>query len=127
MPSLYLATPEEVKVLLAAINSNKAVGFENIPPNLIKQATYTLAGLVSNSINNAILIVVLPRQVKCLFVSPLGKTGWDKISVLNYRPISILTTFSKIYEQFIKEYIISSMNKFPHRISLQPEHIVLSR
>ena len=31
MPSLYLATPEEVKVLLAAINSNKAVGFENIP------------------------------------------------------------------------------------------------
>ena len=122
-----MATPEEVKVLLAAINSYKAVGFENIPPNLIKQATYSLAGLVSNSINNAILIVVLPRQVKYLFVSPLGKTGWDKISVLNYRPISILTTFYKIYEQFIKEYIISSTNKFPHRISLQPEHIVLSR
>ena len=113
-------------MLLAAINSNKAVGFENIPPNLIKQATYSLVGLVSNSINNAILIVVLPRQFKCLFVSPLDKTGWDKISVLNYRPISILTTFSKIYEQFIKEYIISSMNKFPHRISLQPEYIVLS-
>lgn len=122
MPSLYLATPEEVKVLLAAINSNKAVGFENIPPNLIKQATYSLAGLVSNSINNAILIVVLPRQVKCVFVSTLDKSGWDKNSVFNDRPISIFTTFSKIYEQLIKEYIISSMNKFSHRISLQPEH-----
>ena len=39
MLSLYLTIPEEVKVLLGAINSYKTVGFEDISPNLVKQAT----------------------------------------------------------------------------------------
>lgn len=41
MPFVSLTTLEEVKKHLAAINPNKAVGFDNIPTKLVKVTTET--------------------------------------------------------------------------------------
>ena len=42
-------------------------------------------------------------------VFPLDKKTPDKNSVLNYRPVSILPTFSKIFGNFIKNYLMKSI------------------
>ena len=64
MPSLFLTTPEEFKELYEAIYPNKAVCFENIPPNIVKLATETFARLALHDINNSILNGVFPSEAK---------------------------------------------------------------
>ena len=42
---------------------------------------------------------------------PVNKEKPDKYDVLNYRPVSILNAFSKIYEKVIKNQIMSYFDK----------------
>ena len=112
MPSLSLTTPEDIKKLLGAKNSNKAVRFDNIPFKLVKLDLETLATPLLHAVNNSILKGVFQSQAKIVVVSSLDKVSSDENSILNYRPFGILTTFSKIYDHVIKDYLISSMNRY---------------
>ena len=64
-------------------------------------------------------------------MSPLNKKTPDKNSVLNYRPVSILPTFSKIFCKVIKNYLIKSMDNFfspflsAYRASYSTQHVLL--
>ena len=44
-------------------------------------------------------------------MSPLQKKT-DKNSILNYRPVSILPTFSKIFVKAYKKYLTESMDNY---------------
>lgn len=65
MPFLSLTTLEEVKKHLAAINPSKAVGFDNIPPKLVKVTAETLGRPLWHAINNKI---VFPSPAKIAIV-----------------------------------------------------------
>ena len=64
-------------------------------------------------------------------MSPLDKKTSDKNSVLNYRPVSILPTFSKIFGKAIKNCLMKSMNNFfstylsAYRASYSTQHVLL--
>ena len=48
--------------------------------------------------NKSVLEGVVPSQLKVAKVIPILKTG-DKTKLINYRPISILLTLSKVLER----------------------------
>ena len=50
---------------------------------------------------------IFPDNVKIASVVPVDKGKPDKYDVLNYRPVSILNAFSKIYEKVIKNQLVS--------------------
>ena len=112
IPSIPYTTTEEVKKLLKEVNAKKASGFDKIPPKLVKLAAGVLAAPLSKTINNSISKGVFPNEAKIALVSPLDKKTPDKNSVLNYRPVSILPTFSKIFGKIIKNYLMESMDNF---------------
>ena len=64
-------------------------------------------------------------------MSPLDKKTPDKIFVLNYRTVSILPTFSKIFVKVIKNYIMKSIDSFfspylaAYRASYGTQHVLL--
>ena len=64
-------------------------------------------------------------------MSPLDKKTPDKNPVLNYRPVSILPTFSKIFGKVIKYYLMKSMGNFfspyisAYRASYSMQHALL--
>ena len=61
----------------------------------------TVHNLTVNIIFNAVLSTgVFPARLKYAIVKPIFKKG-DKQDVFNYRPISLLTSFSKIIEKLI--------------------------
>ena len=66
--------------------------------------------------NNSILKGVFPNEAKIALVCPLDKKTPDRNSVLNYRPVGILPTFSKIFVKVIKNYLMKSMDNYfsPH-------------
>ena len=47
---------------------------------------------------------MFPDNAKIACVSPLDKHTDDKYSVTNFRPVSVLNTFSKIYEKIVKGF-----------------------
>ena len=51
-----------------------------------------------------------PDQLKLAQVVPVFKSG-DKLQIGNYRPVSILSTFSKIFEQVMYSRLTSFLEK----------------
>ena len=55
---------------------------------------------------------IFPDNAKIPSVIPVDKGKPDKYDVLNYRPVSIQNTFSKIYEKVIKNQLVSCFDKY---------------
>ena len=93
-----LTTPSEVKKLLKNLDTKKATGVDKIPPKLAKLSADALAIPLSLTINSSMKNDFFPSAPKIASVSPVDKKTDNKNKILNYRPASVLNTFSKIYE-----------------------------
>ena len=102
----------EVKKLLKEIDIKKAVGVDTIPPKLIKTGADIIAEPLTQAINCCLRQGIFPENAKVTSVVPLHKGKPDKYDVLNYRPVSILNAFSKIYEKVIKNQLASYLDKY---------------
>ena len=104
----------EVKKLLKEIDIKKAVGVDTIPPKLIKIGADIIAESLTQAITCCLRQGIFPENAKVASVVPLDKGKPDKYDVLNYRPVSILNAFSKIYEKIyvIKNQLASYLDKY---------------
>ena len=102
----------EVKKLLKEIDIKKAVGVDTIPPKLIKISADIIAEPLTQAINCCLRQGIFPENAKVASIVPLDKGKPDKYGVLNYRPLSILNAFSKIYEKVIKNQLASYLDKY---------------
>ena len=59
-----------------------------------------IAPVLTKLLNLSLLQGIFPDSLKIASVTPIFKGG-DKTDVCNYRPISVLSTFSKIFEKVI--------------------------
>ena len=103
---------------MQVLNLKKATGIENISPKLIKVAVEFLTPLLTKSINSSIEHNIFPDLVKTSLVVSLDKGKPNKNDMASFRPVSILNTFSKIYERAIKNQLLHGMeNVFSPQIS----------
>ena len=93
-------TPEEILTLINGLESKKSCGHDDIPVRTLKLSKYLLEPLLSNVINEIICDGVLPDNLKIAKVVQIFKSGDSEIPT-NYRPISVLTYFSKIFEKVL--------------------------
>ena len=91
----------EVKKLLKEIDIKKAVGVDTIPPKLIKIGADIIAEPLTQAINCCLRQGIFPDNAKIASVFSAEKEKPSKYDILNYRPVSILNTFPKIYEKVI--------------------------
>ena len=86
---------------------------------------------LADTINNSISKGVFPDNAKIASVSPIDKQSDDKNKVSNFRPVSVLNTFSKIYESVIKNQLISVLNNIfspylaAYRESYSTQHVLI--
>ena len=102
----------EVTKLLKEIDIKKATGVDKIPPKLIKISADIIAKPLTYAINNCLMQGIFPESAKVASVVPLDKGKPNKNDILNYRPVSILNAFSKIYEKTIKAQLGLHLNNF---------------
>ena len=103
-------TTEEINTILKSLNSKKAPGIDKIPTKLVKLASDFLAEPLPITINNSISSSTVPNNAKIASVVPIDKKTDDKYVISNFRPVSILNCFSKVYENVIKNELLKSMN-----------------
>ena len=93
-------SPEEVLLQLQQLGTSKASGPENIPNKFYKLLAPIISPFLSEIFNGCYKKGDFPFILKHAKVIPIHKSGHKDI-VSNYRPISILSTVSKIFEKLL--------------------------
>ena len=95
---------------LRMINVRKATGYDNIPAKLLRLAQNELTYPITNLVNNSISMSTFPDQLKCAELSPLYKKE-DNLNKKNFRPVSILTGISKLYESVVNDQLLEFFSR----------------
>ena len=119
----------DVEQLLRNIDSKKPTGIDKIPPKLIKLSEKILSKPLAIAINNIFNKGMFPDNVKIACVSPLDKLTY---SATNFRPVSVLSTFSSIFQKIVKRLFwlarwnITFHHLFTHTAkSFSTEHVLI--
>ena len=99
-------TLEEILKLIDSLDSKKAPGSDGVPCYLIKLTRYIIAPILCDLFNTCMRLSVFPDIFKIAEVKSLFKGG-DRRVKGNYRPISLLPLFSKLFEKVIAKRLRS--------------------
>ena len=83
-----------------SFKDGKAPGADNIPISVIKKSNNVISDPLLSLINLSLSSGTFPDKLKIAKITPILKTG-DACLVQNYRPISVLPAFSKIFERVV--------------------------
>ena len=92
--------PDEVQKLIEKLNNSKSTGPFGLPIFLLKRFKEYFSIWLSELINLSFETGEFPTLLKLAKVAPIHKKE-SKLNHLNYRPISLLSVFSKLYEKCI--------------------------
>ena len=100
--SLFLTpiTEQEIIMQLNILNPNKSTAVNDIPIKFIKLSTCVIAPKLTSLYNRCLTEGNFPQVLKVAQITPIYKKG-NKKTCSNYRPVSLLSTFSKILEKCI--------------------------
>ena len=133
--SIYLNLTNSTEVS-NIINELKVKATSDINVATIKAADKSnskFSEVVADIINSSLTEGVFPKNFKTAKTVPIHKGG-SKIDIENYRPISLLSAFSKIYEKvmyyriynFLSVNNVLSDNQFGFRKGRSCEHALLT-
>ena len=92
--------PREIKELIGNLDDSKSSGPCSVPTKLLKLVNEEISFPLSEICNVSFKEGVFPEKNKTAKVIPSHKGGSTK-DVNNYRPISLLSIFSKIMEKLM--------------------------
>ena len=126
-------TPAEIEKLIDGLDIKKSTGPNSIPVYILKTLKPFFAFWLSKLINLSFVNGIFPEVLKMAKVTPLHKKEC-KLNFLNYRPISLLSVFSKLFEKVIYTQIYTYLVKnnliyerqFGFRSNYSTNHALLS-
>ena len=103
--SIFLedCTVSEVYDVLNGLENNKA---SDIPINIVKKSSSIITPVLVGTFNHCMKIGIFPESLKVGKITPIFKKG-DAQLLENYRPVSTLPIFGKIFEKIIYERLYS--------------------
>ena len=100
-----------MKSLLTPSNVKKAIGPYSIPVFLLKNLSRLISEPLSVIVNQSFEVGIFPDKLKVGKVNPLYKKD-SSDNPPNYRPISILSVFSKIFENLMYKRLYQFLDSF---------------
>ncbi len=120
--ALAPVTAEELSNLIRQFQPKKSNDLNHVSTWLLKQCSRHLLKPLEHLVNLSFQTGAFPASLKKAKVTPIFKKG-DPLSTQNYRPISVLPAFSKIFEKaylirivnFLERHALLSTNQFGFR------------
>lgn len=118
-------TSQELLDISKSFKRNKAPGYDDITINIIKDTIDIITEPLKNIINLTFTAGVFPEKLKTAKVTAVFKND-NPQKVENYRPISILPSFSKFFEKALHNRIMDFLDKFnilnPNQFGFRKNH-----
>jgi len=92
-------TSQELRSCVSRLN-NSSPGYDGIKAELIKKSLDIILVPLLHVVNVSFSTGVFPDELKMANVTPIFKSN-DPLVVGNYRPIAVLSVFSKIFEKLM--------------------------
>ena len=119
---LYEVSNAEVKLIIDQLDNKSSSGDDNVNNLIVKASAPVVFPYLTHLINKSFSHGIFPSELTKAKILPFHKYG-AKTDESNYRPISILLTWSKIYEramynrvyQYLEKFSLLYSNKFGFR------------
>ena len=102
--------PGEIEVELRSLPLNKATGLYSCPVRILKSASQLLSKPLATIMNRSIESGIYPSKLKLAKVVPVFKSE-DELDPNNYRPISLLSLFNRVFEKLMYNRLKSFLDK----------------
>ena len=111
--SLFLSPCDcdEIIDICSSFKSCTSCGYDDIKPDIVKAVIDLIKVPLVHVFNLSISSGVVPDQLKIARIVPIHKSG-DSAKCKNYRPISVLSIFSKIMERIIHKRLYSFLDRY---------------
>lgn len=110
------SSPKEISKIITDLPIKKAPGHDNINNITLKKLPPSAIAYLNNIFNSCFRIGYFPHKWKHATIIPIVKPNKTPTIPESYRPISLLTTFSKIFEKII----LKRLKKHLHAINAIP-------
>ena len=108
--SFTLVTHEDVNKTSLSLRTKTSTGIYGISVKLLKSLAPVLTNPVTLIINQSLTMGIFPSKLKIAKVLPLLKKN-DPHIMDNYRPISLLTSISKLFEKVVFNQLFEYFHK----------------
>lgn len=106
---LFPVTAADVEQVIMSLPNKKSTGPDMIPINFVKICCTELCQILADLINLSIACGKFPDLLKYATIVPIYKKG-NHQDIENYRPIALLSVFSKIFEKVIYNKTLEFLN-----------------
>lgn len=103
-------TENEVSNSIDNLKFRSSPGIDGVPPKYVKMAKVVLSPILTNLFNKCFRDETFPECFKVSQIIPLPKFAHTQ-EIGDFRPISLLNVFSKIFEKILKEKIMKFIEK----------------
>ncbi|XP_046686943.1 uncharacterized protein LOC124372582 [Homalodisca vitripennis] len=103
-------TVREVEEIISSLKNKTSSGLDEISAKLVKHCAETIIAPLVDVINKSFKSGIFPSALKVSKVYPKLKKGVST-NLSNYRPISIIPTFSKIFEKIVLKRLIDHLTQ----------------
>lgn len=111
-------SPSEVKGEIKNLNPKKSPGYDNIDATVIKHFPKKAILFLTLIYNSVLRLGHFPSQWKCAEIIMIKKPNKPENEITSYRPISLLSIFSKIFEKIF----LSRLSPILENLQIIPEH-----
>lgn len=119
--SIFLNPTNESEIIeiINQCQNKKSSGIDGIPDFIIKRCCLNIVSPITFIVNLSLSTGCFPDRLKIAKVKPVYKKGSQE-EVKNYRPISLLSVFSRIIEKVMHKRLVSFLTQ--HNIIVGNQH-----
>ena len=103
-------TTMEIENIIKSLKTKCSYGYDEISSKILKLSSPFIISPLNYIFNKVLSKGVFPDRLKYSIIKPLYKKG-SRQELSNYRPISLLTSFSKIIEKIMQSRLLNHLNK----------------
>lgn len=110
----FFLTPtdsKEIESIILNLPNKNSAGLDDVPCSLLKTIAHEISEPLAIIINNCFLKGFFPDEWKHAKIIPIYKKG-SRSTAKNYRPISLLSVFSKVIEKLVYKRLFMFLVRF---------------
>ena len=100
-----------VNKVITNLDSSKASGPDCIPVVVVKNYEPELSSIIAELFNKCLKVSCFPDCWNVSLVAPVFKNVGQRSNAKNYRPVSLLFVFSKVFEKLANNRIVDHLEK----------------